>query len=75
MRECAQKLMAEENKVHLLINNAGLMVSPKALRTEDGFDAQFGTNHLGHFLLTNLLLPLVKNAATSDYRPRFLKSY
>merc|ERR1739838_1134720 len=49
-------------KIDILINNAGIMACPK-MKTKDGFEMQFGTNHLGHFLMTNLLMPQLKNAA------------
>ena len=45
--------------IDVLVNNAGLMVPPLG-RTADGFELQFGTNHLGHFALTNLLLPRIR---------------
>ncbi|EDS35775.1 short-chain dehydrogenase [Culex quinquefasciatus] len=64
VREFAAKFLAEEPRLNILINNAGVMACPKAL-TEDGFEQQLGVNHLGHFLLTNLLLDRLKSCAPS----------
>lgn len=53
------KLRAGGAPIHLLINNAGVMMPPDRQVTADGFELQFGTNHLGHFALTGHLLPLL----------------
>lgn len=53
--EAAEQLRGDYPKIDLLINNAGVMWTPKET-TADGFELQFGTNHLGHFALTGLLL-------------------
>ena len=53
------KLRAEGAPIHILVNNAGIMTPPDRQTTVDGFELQFGTNHLGHFALTGHLLPLL----------------
>jgi len=53
-------LRAEGDPIHLLINNAGVMTPPDRQTTADGFELQFGTNHLGHFALVGHLLPLLR---------------
>ncbi|WP_406221812.1 SDR family NAD(P)-dependent oxidoreductase [Streptomyces canus] len=58
VRAAADELHAAHPKIDLLINNAGVMYTPRQ-KTEDGFDMQFGVNHLGHFALTGLLLDLM----------------
>ena len=55
VRTAAEELRAAHPRIDLLINNAGVMYPPKQT-TSDGFELQFGTNHLGHFALTGLLL-------------------
>ena len=61
VREFAAGFAASDRALDLLINNAGIMAAPRRL-TKDGFESQFGTNHLGHFALTGLLLPTLLKA-------------
>ncbi len=62
VRAFAEKMRAEKVTIDVLINNAGVMAIPRA-QTADGFEMQFGTNHLGHFALTALLSPLLAEKA------------
>jgi len=58
----ASKMMSNGQAIDLLINNAGVMTPPKRFQTADGFELQFGTNHLGHFALTAQILPLLRQS-------------
>ncbi|ALG09071.1 SDR family NAD(P)-dependent oxidoreductase [Kibdelosporangium phytohabitans] len=58
IRTAADQLRADHNRIDLLINNAGVMYTPKQT-TADGFELQFGTNHLGHFAFSGLLLDML----------------
>ncbi|MGM1062225.1 SDR family oxidoreductase [Saccharothrix sp. Mg75] len=53
-------LRAEDRPIHVLVNNAGVMTPPQRQTTADGFELQFGSNHLGHFALVAHLLPLLR---------------
>ncbi|OZJ04151.1 hypothetical protein BZG36_03127, partial [Bifiguratus adelaidae] len=64
VRAFAQAFLDLNLPLHILINNAGIMGCPKSY-TKDGFEAQFGVNHLGHFLLTSLLSDRLKASAPS----------
>ncbi len=55
-----ETLREEGHPIHILINNAGVMTPPDRQTTADGFELQFGTNHLGHFALVGHLLPLLR---------------
>ncbi|NLU39107.1 MAG: SDR family NAD(P)-dependent oxidoreductase [Bacteroidales bacterium] len=60
----AKKFASEHKQLNVLLNNAGIMATPN-IKTDDGFEAQLGTNHLGHFALTGHLLPLLKGTPQS----------
>jgi NAD(P)-dependent dehydrogenase (short-subunit alcohol dehydrogenase family) len=58
VRRFADEFQAEYDRLDVLANNAGIMMNPYS-KTQDGFESQFGTNHLGHFALTGLLVDLL----------------
>lgn len=65
VRQFARHVLATEPRLDVLILNAGMMSPPNREETEDGFEATFQANHLGHFLLTHLLLDLLKKSKPS----------
>lgn len=69
VRSCAKEFLSLSSKLNILICNAGVMMPPEG-RTKDGFETQFGTNHLSHFLLINLLLPTLVSSTTPEFRSR-----
>ncbi|KAF8477340.1 retinol dehydrogenase 12 [Kalaharituber pfeilii] len=64
VKEAADEFLSKESQLHILLNNAGVMAMPAQLTT-DGFDIQWGTNHIGHALLTKLLIPTMVRTAES----------
>ncbi|KAH7080585.1 hypothetical protein BKA63DRAFT_506739 [Paraphoma chrysanthemicola] len=65
----AEFLKASNNKLNILINNAGVMATPEGT-TADGFETQFGTNHLAHFLLFQLIRPALLASSSPDFHSR-----
>ena len=66
VHECARQELRQPVPLDLLINNAGVYAPPQRRETEEGFELQFGTNVLGHFALTALLLPALQRAASQS---------
>src|SRR4029077_2823151 len=62
VRACADAVLAAAKALDVVIANAGVMACPQG-KTADGFETQFGTNHLGHFVLVNRILPLFKRGS------------
>ncbi|KAK1834000.1 short-chain dehydrogenase TIC 32, chloroplastic [Podospora conica] len=75
VRAAAQRVLAESPRLDVFMPNAGVMMTPEGV-TKEGYELQFGTNHVGHFLLTKLLLPLLEKtlAVNPDVRIVILSS-
>jgi NAD(P)-dependent dehydrogenase (short-subunit alcohol dehydrogenase family) len=69
VRKCADSFLAHHHRLNILIANAGIMACPEG-RTMDGFEMQFGTNHLAHFLLIQILLPTLVKSSTPEFKSR-----
>ncbi|KAL1796124.1 hypothetical protein ACET3X_006348 [Alternaria dauci] len=70
VRAAAETILSKTSKIHLLVNNAGIMAIPDLRLTADGHELQFGTNHLSHFLLYKLLEPALLAAASPSLPSR-----
>ena len=69
IRRAVTEFLKHSSLLHVLVCNGAVMATPRGDRTEDGFEMQFGTNHLGHFLLVQLLLPVMLRSATVTTTP------
>jgi NAD(P)-dependent dehydrogenase (short-subunit alcohol dehydrogenase family) len=65
IRKAAKEIADLADQIHYVFNNAGIMATKNFTKTLDGIEAQFAINHVGHFLLTGLLLPLITKAAAT----------
>ncbi|KAJ8472767.1 hypothetical protein ONZ45_g16538 [Pleurotus djamor] len=69
VKKAASEFLNREKRLDMLFNNGGVMIPPIELLTADGYDLTFGTNVLGHFYLTKLLLPVLLSTAKDSERP------
>ncbi|KAK7053648.1 short-chain dehydrogenase/reductase family protein [Favolaschia claudopus] len=75
VRKAAEEFLSRENRLDLLFNNGGVMLSPPEMLTAQNHDLQFGTNCIGHFLFTELLLPaLIQSHKETNTRARILNT-
>lgn len=66
IRTFASNFLEKFNKIDVLVNNAGVFIPPEERqKTKDGFEIHLGVNHLGHFLLTHLLLDRIRSTPSS----------
>lgn len=65
VRDFAAEILKEEERLDVLVNNAGVYMDPPLIKTQEGLEIHFAVNHLGHFLLTNLLLDLLEKSVPS----------
>ncbi|KAI0733894.1 hypothetical protein C8Q72DRAFT_500583 [Fomitopsis betulina] len=74
VRKAAEEYLSKESVLHVLFNNAGVMWAPTELLTADGYDLQFGTNVVGHFFFTKLLVPalIAGKETSSDHHSRIV---
>jgi len=70
IEKAAEEFHSKESELHILFNNAGVMSPPIDALTEEGYDLTFGTNVLGHFYLTELLVPALYKASTPERKSR-----
>ncbi|KAK7429790.1 hypothetical protein QQZ08_003635 [Neonectria magnoliae] len=70
VRTAAKTILAQTDAVNILANNAGIMAVPELELSNDGYESQFATNHLSHFLLFQLLKPALFKASTADFQSR-----
>ncbi|KAI4520680.1 NAD(P)-binding protein [Schizophyllum commune Tattone D] len=72
IQPAVEEFLSKESRLDVLINNAGVMIPPKEELTKDGYDLTFGTNVLGHFLLTRLLLPILQKTGSQGNSARIV---
>ncbi|DBA88966.1 TPA: hypothetical protein ACH3X2_000192 [Trebouxia sp. C0005] len=71
VRDCAADFLSKSKILNVLINNAGVMACPEG-QTKEGFETQFGTNHVAHFLLFQLLKPALLASSTPEFNSRLV---